>query len=319
MKGVLPLNSELKGLILIITAASLWGISGTVAKFLFNGEAVSPLALVQIRLFLSAVLLGLYLLITHPDSLRIKWSDLCYFAILGVFGMAMVQFTYLYTVSQANVAVAVFLQYLSPAIVAVYAVVFRWEKLGWNRAMALTLALGGSVLILTGSGLGTVVISYRGLISGLASAFFAAFYTLYAQKGAKKFGAWTTLTYSLGFGAFFWLLVAPPSLDQFGEYTTGDLLFFLYIAIFATIVPFGLYFKGLTYLHATKAIITSTLEPVMAAITAYLILGETMAPQQMLGGVLIVCAVVILATAQREAVPPLEQVAEPRKISGSTT
>lgn len=306
------MNSESKGLILIVTAATLWGISGTVAKYLFNGEAVNPLALVQIRLFLSAVLLGLYLLATDPASLRIKKGDIKYFAVLGVCGMAMVQFTYLYTVSQTNVAVAVFLQYLSPVLVAAYAVGFRREKLDLNRTMALVLALGGSIMILTGSGLGTLAVSRAGLISGLASAFFSAFYTLYAQGGAKRFGPWTTLTYSLGFGAIFWLAVAPPALTEFGEYSTSDLLFFLYIAVFATIVPFGLYFKGLTYMHATKAIITSTLEPVMAAVTAFLILGETMAPWQMLGGGLIIGAVVLLAMPKAAA---WYRVAKTEKIS----
>ncbi|WP_274378765.1 EamA family transporter [Desulforamulus profundi] len=59
-----------------------------------------------------------------------KKCDLLYLAVLGIGGIALNQFSYLYTISQTNVATAVFLQYLAPGIVAAYAFLFQGERWG---------------------------------------------------------------------------------------------------------------------------------------------------------------------------------------------
>ncbi|MEJ2366022.1 MAG: DMT family transporter, partial [Deltaproteobacteria bacterium] len=68
----------------------------------------------------------------------------------------------------------------------------------------------------------------------------------------------------------------------------------LYIAFLGTAVPFGLYFMGINYIRSTRAAITATLEPISAGFIAYLFLGETLAPLQVLGGILVIAAIVLL-------------------------
>jgi drug/metabolite transporter (DMT)-like permease len=63
------------------------------------------------------------------------------------------------------------------------------------------------------------------------------------------------------------------------------------------VVPFGLFISGLRFLPPTQASIVGTLEPVIAAVVAYLILGETLIPLQILGGALVLVGVVIVQTA----------------------
>ena len=79
---------------------------------------------------------------------------------------------------------------------------------------------------------------------------------------------------------------------------------FLYIAIFSTLIPFGLYFKGIERVRATRASITATWEPVVAGITAYFVLGEVLFPLQVLGGIGVIAAVVLLQMARETAAPP---------------
>jgi drug/metabolite transporter (DMT)-like permease len=79
---------------------------------------------------------------------------------------------------------------------------------------------------------------------------------------------------------------------------------FLYIAIFSTLIPFGLYFKGIERVRATRASITATWEPVVAGITAYLVLGEIMSPLQVMGGLGVIAAIVLLQVAKEKTSSP---------------
>ncbi len=53
-------QSRTKGLMLVIIGAMLWGISGTVAQYLFQKKGFSPEWLVVIRLLVSGIILLTY-------------------------------------------------------------------------------------------------------------------------------------------------------------------------------------------------------------------------------------------------------------------
>lgn len=63
-------KQNLKGFIFVITAAAMWGVSGTAAKFMFNNN-VSPFDLVQLRLAFSFLILFAYLLAADRKSLYV--------------------------------------------------------------------------------------------------------------------------------------------------------------------------------------------------------------------------------------------------------
>lgn len=292
-------TGEWRGFLLIVLAASLWGVAGTAAKHLFN-QQVSPFELVEVRLTLSFAFLFVYLAVVNRPLLKVSRADLPYLLVFGSCGVAAVQFTYLYTISQTNVATAVFLQYLAPMLVALYGMVFLKERPGLYKLLALFLAVGGGFLIVKGHPGGGLAVNPAGLTGGLASALTFAFYTLYGKKGLARLNSWTMLVYGFGAGALAWSLYIPPWQAAAGH-SLLTWLFFLYIAVFATILPFGFFFKGLQYLHPVKAGIISTLEPVVAAAVAWLVLQETLLPLQMLGGALVCVAVILVQAAPHQA------------------
>lgn len=285
------MHKQWYGYAAVIAAALLWGVGGAVAKFLFN-QAVSPFLLVKIRLLLSFTCLVILLLLYKPRLLHVPRRELPYFAVLGIGGMAMIQFFYFLTISLTNVATAVFLQYLAPVLIAVYTVV--WEKCVLSRCQTLAVAaatLGGLFIMLDQGG--SQAITVAGIISGLASALAAAFNTVYSRRAVREFQPITVLTYTCGFGALFWWC-AVPGLWEPGSLTLQHWLMFAYVVLFSTIIPFFLFFLGLRYLAATNVSVTSSLEPVIAAVAAYLALGEQMGGLQMLGAGLVVAAIVLL-------------------------
>lgn len=287
----MSVSKEWRGLLLVVLAASLWGVSGSVAKHIFN-QQVSPFDLTSIRLFFSFVVLFLYLAATNRSLLRISISDIPYFLTFGCFGVALVQFAYLFTISQTNVATAVFLEYLAPVLAALYGMVFLKERPHYFKILALFLAVGGGMFIVNGSPGGGLTVNRAGLISGLTSAAAFAFHSIYSKKGLARHNPWTVLTYGSAAGSLLWSFYLPPWQAMAGH-TVTNWLFFMYIVIFATILPYGFFIVSLKYLDPVKAGIISTLEPVIAAFVAWLFLHESFFPLQVLGGAL-VCAAVIM-------------------------
>jgi drug/metabolite transporter (DMT)-like permease len=70
--------------------------------------------------------------------------------------------------------------------------------------------------------------------------------------------------------------------------------FFFYLALIATVLPFGLYLASLRYLEPSRSSLTSMLEPVVATVVAWLWLSEVMSPLQLVGGVSVLASVLLL-------------------------
>ncbi|MDA8334072.1 MAG: EamA family transporter [Peptococcaceae bacterium] len=283
--------SSLLGFACVALAAVLWGAFGTMARFFFVNDVVGPLTLLEIRLILSFVLLFLYTALFRPALLRIRKADVLPLAIFGLGGLGAVQLFYLLTISQLNVATAVFLQYLAPVLIAVWNVLRHRQAPGRLALAAIILATLGGFLIMLGTHAQTSL-TMGGLITGLASALAFAFYSVYGKQVAYL-PPWTVLLYGLGFPLAAWSFVRPPWTALAGH---GPVAWaaFLYLAVFSTILPFGLYLKGLSLLTPLRAGLTATIEPVVAAGSAYLVLGETLHSLQTAGAALILGGVVLI-------------------------
>lgn len=290
----------------ILTAATLWGTAGTFAKYLFNSR-IPAYDLAQIRLTLSFVILLLVLACFNRKLLRVQPRDLRYLAVFGIAGLGMVQFTYLFTISLTNVATAVFLQYLAPALVLLFGLFTRTERLSFLKFLALLAAVIGGYLIVRGTAAG-FGLHPLGLASGLASAAAFAFYTIYGKHGLASHNSWTILAWGMAFGSAAWFLYQPPW-ALVPRYSPETWLAFAIFASVATVLPFGLYFQGLTRLTAFRTGLTSTIEPVVAAVTAFSFLGERLALLQVLGCTLVLLGVILIQlSAQVAPDQPLDPV-----------
>lgn len=300
-------KTEKTGYLYVLIGTTLWGVSSVVAKSLFM-IGLRPAELVQIRLTLATLTLLLILLILDRNRMIVSWRDLPYFLVLGFVGVAGVQFTYYYTISKIHVGPAVLIQYLSPVWISLYAFTFQKEPITKGKIAALLLALLGCYFTVGGYRMDLLRLNRIGVVSGLTSSLFFAFYALYGEKGLKKYDPWTLVLYGFGFGAVFYWMFTPPTKLMTEGYSFKIWMAFLYIAIFSTLIPFGLYFKGIEKVRATRASITATWEPVVAGITAYFVLGEVLSPLQVVGGVGVIAAIVLLQIAKEKAAPssPIE-------------
>ena len=138
-------------------AALMWAVSGPSAKYLFN-HGVTPFELVQLRLTIGVALLFLWLLARRPASLRIARRDIFYFAVLGITGLAMVQFTYLLTISKIKVAAAILHAIPGAVLIAVYLLLFARQTLTRMTMIAVFLC---HCWLLLGCWRRTISISFR--------------------------------------------------------------------------------------------------------------------------------------------------------------
>jgi drug/metabolite transporter (DMT)-like permease len=105
---------------------------------------------------------------------------------------------------------------------------------------------------------------------------------------------WTSLTYVLCATSLFWLFVNSPIEIINAHYTFEDWKIFFVISTVSILIPYIFYFYGLRYIQPSKAIITSTLEPVVAILSEWLFLNGTFTLTQSAGAFLVLTAIVLL-------------------------
>jgi drug/metabolite transporter (DMT)-like permease len=68
------------------------------------------------------------------------------------------------------------------------------------------------------------------------------------------------------------------------------------ISVVSTVAAVSLFFAGLKRVGPTTASILSTVEPVVTVILAFLVFGELLGALQLVGGGLVIAAVLVLAS-----------------------
>ncbi|CUU05068.1 Threonine/homoserine efflux transporter RhtA [Candidatus Kryptobacter tengchongensis] len=286
-------TGDLRGYLSIATATLFWGFSATIAKFLFKHE-VDLLTLVQMRSTLSFVVLFLILFALKREYVKISKSDIPRFALLGVIGIAGSNFTYYFTLNQINVATAIIMQYTAPVLVVLYAVLSGSERVTPVKIISTILSLVGCSLVVRIFDVQFLNLSKIGVISGVASALCWAFFNIYGKRISSRYNIWTNLTFGLMFAGLFWLFFNPPWKIFNSGYTLNDWLIFFAFAMISVLIPYFFYFNGLKHILSSSAIITSTLEPVIAIVSAWIIVGEKLSLIQIVGSVLVLKSVVLL-------------------------
>lgn len=275
-------------------AAFLWSTMGILGKLAYRYGA-TPLPLVTIRATIATLTLALVLKLIAPRLLHISRKDLLFFAFYGLFGVALNYTCYFYALKYTTVAVAVILLYLYPAIVTVMGALFFRERLDWVKWVALAAALAGCFLVVGGYNPSLLKVNLVGVLFGLGAGLTAAIATLSGKWAVGRYSPWTIVLYACGFGTFFLLLIWGQRLAEAVHYPPMAWLIIALIAWFPTLLAYMLFIASMRYIEASHASITATLEPVMAVALAYFILGETLESLQLLGGVMVLGAILMLS------------------------
>lgn len=276
----------------MFAAAVFWGTSATLARFVFRDRHVPPLTAVELRLLVAVVILGPWLAWRNPAALRVQRADWGYFLILGLFGVAAVQGTYYYAIATIGVGLAILLQYVAPALIIGFEAL-RGAAVRPPVIVAVVAALAGTALLVSGVDHGARTIPARGWLAGSGAAISFAFYILYSKRGLARYAPETVLFYTFLIAAVFWGCVTPLPRILTARYDAELWVMFLALGVFSTLVPFACFYAGLRRLPPAQAGIVATMEPVVAVLSAAVVLGEGLGAVQWLGAAMVLAAAVL--------------------------
>jgi Predicted permeases len=289
----------LRGFLLLLLAVLFWGGSAPLGKFLivtrFIVTRFDTLIIVQTRTSLAFVLLLIFFLLKDRSVFRIEFRDIWKFAMLGVLGVAITNYTYYYTVKEASVATAILVQYTAPVWIVLYSVlILKEDRLDHVTIISLVIALVGCYFAVTSGSMQSINLKGWAIITGPLSAFTFAYQVIGTKQLIKRYSIWTLLLYMFGFSAIFWLCVNPPWNVIAKHYNYSDWGILWMFAVVSILIPQMAFASGLKYLDASTAGIISVMEPVIAIVAAFLILGESLSVIQMSGGFMVLLAVGLL-------------------------
>ena len=278
------------GVFLILISGSAFGTLAVFARLAYE-DGVTPITLLFLR-FGIASLCMLFITLLRGIPIPRGWVllGLALMGGIGYVGQALSYFTALTLIPAGLVAL---LLYLYPAIVTILAVIILKERISKWKMIALLIALGGTVLTIGPTGGGHLL----GVIFGLSAAFIYSVYILVGSKITKQVTAVQSSTVVIVSAAIVsgGLMaiqgVALPA-TAFGWASV------IAIALISTILAIVTFFAGLERVGPTNASTFSTVEPAVTVVLAALVLGEAISFMRLVGGIMIILAVIILARSE---------------------
>lgn len=293
---------RIKGILLVIIGSMLWGISGTVAQFLFQEKGFSPEWLVVIRLLASGLILLSYTFIKNKEDIWQVWKSkntslsLIIFSVIGMLG---VQYTYFAAIKHGNAATATILQYLSPVIITCYLIIKNKKMPSLQEAVAILLAMFGTFLIITKGNLNTISISKLAIFWGISSALTSAFYTLHPRHLLATYGSAIVVGWGMLIGGIAFSFIHQPW-NFTGHWSITSILSVLFVVLFGTLIAFYCYLESLKYIQPTETSVLSSMEPLSAAFLSVLWLHVPLHITQWFGTACIIMTIIILSFAKNK-------------------
>ena len=273
------------GSLYVLCAAALWGLIGPLSKLSF-AAGMDTVEVAFWRTTLAWVLFAGQAIIRRET--RIAPRDLPVVAGFGVAGIAGLFGAYVVAVAAGGAALASVLLYTAPAWVALFSWLFLSEPMGGFKIAAVAATIAGVAGVSLGSGANGAVIDARAIGFGLLSGITYALYYIFGKYYLGRYKTPTLFLYALPVGS---LTLLP--FVHFTRPTWQGALPCLALAFFSTYGAYSIYYAGLRRLEATRAAVVATLEPVMAALLAYLMFGECFSALGYCGAGLIVGSVLL--------------------------
>ena len=307
---------------LVALAAALFAINGTVSKLVLS-SGLSSLRLVEFRCTGAAALLCLLALARDRAALRPTRGELGFLLAYGVLGVAMVQWLYFVAISRIPVSVALLIQFTAPVLIALWVRFVVRGPVAARTWPALGLVVAGLALVAqvwTGLAFDAV-----GLVAAVLAAAVLGAYYLLGEHGMRRRDARSLAACGFTLAALFWAVVLPWWTFPFGALGTpvhvvGGIvvpagLLVLWIVVLGTVLPFSLVLAGIRRIGPTRAGLIGTLEPVLAGIVAWGVLGEHLAAVQLGGAVVVLAGIVLAETARTPTEPAGEEEPSPAEVT----
>jgi len=304
---------------MVLTAALCFILNAGVSRVVLRA-GVDPGTLTTMRVSGAVlVLVAWAVLLRRPALHPPRGRGLVLVVVMGVVGVAGLQWTYFVAIDRLPVGLALLLEYTAPVLVALYARLVRREDVRPRAWAALGLSLLGLALVAQvwqGFTLDGV-----GVLGGLGAAVCFATYFLLGESGVSAEDPLTVVLWSFAVAAVLMNLVSPVTalepgllgasvslLGALSSWSAPVWVLLCWVVVLGTVTPFALELFALRVLPATAVVVVAMLEPVGVTALGWAWFAESLGPLQVLGAAAVVTGIVAAQTARRTPVldpPPL--------------
>ncbi len=264
-----------RAVLMLLATAILWSLGGLLIKWV----EWNPLAIAGMRSLIGAAVIAL----VFRKELRFTGS----FEQIGA-AVAYAGTVVLFVVANklTTAANAILLQYTAPVYVALFSPWFLGERARGNDWLNLAVILVG-MLLFFGDELS--LDGYLGNGVALASGFCFAWLTLFLRRHREE-----SAMSALVLGNLLAGLIGLPFMFQSMPDTMGWVGLLL-LGVVQLGLPYVMYALALRHVRAVEGILIPMIEPVLNPVWVFLLLGETPGPLALLGGTIILGAVLFRA------------------------
>jgi threonine/homoserine efflux transporter RhtA len=288
------------GVALATVGAIIFGVSATLVGFVI--EDIDPFQLASLRIAVAGLVLLPWAIVHRTAILRAPFLV----ALVGVLQIVLNGGLYI-AIDRIGVGPAVGLEFLAPILVV------TWDRVAGHAhprpltwAAVVTAVIGVALLVQIGD---LDSLDMVGLLAGLAAAVGLAIYLRLAQHTGAIVGGFPLAAGAITIGGAVGFVVARP----WSMSIPSDPVVIWSIVILGTIafaLPLSMEIAALSRVPARIIGVIITIEPVAAAITAWIFLDQLLEASQIVGLVLIVIAVGAVSLTASSSRPESAVIAE---------
>jgi len=285
---------RLIGIFLIVVAAASFATSPIFARIAYDAGA-NPNTFLFIRFAIAATIITLVMVFKG-----FQWPRgqlLVSLVLIGGVCFAGLNLSFYTALTLAPVNLVIVIAYMYPALVTLFSALFLKKPITKQQLSALFLTLVG-VVVTTGLDWGGQSL---GIVLAITTAVIYSVYFTFGSLSIRKAGpvpasAVIFISVTIVYGVIVTIqgFKLPTALSGW----TAIIL----CALFSTVFGIVCLYEGLKRIDPANTAMISTIEVIVAAALAILILGETMSLPKILGACLIISAVVILGKSEYKTV-----------------
>lgn len=293
------------GLWLVTVAAITWGTIGVAIQAIYNTDNTTSLFINLARMLIATpVLAAACWRVIGRAMFNIQRRDFWIMLLTGAL-LALSQAAYFVAIRYTGVTIATLLTIcIAPLLVTCLSVLLKFETLSRRIVITLICALAGSVLLVGfHSPEGKHDQLLLGTIFSLIAAVSYASVIICGRFLAADYHPLQVTALTFGVGTFVLVLINLAS-GMVTVHTMQGWLLLLYLGLVPTAFAYWIFQMGLRSVSATVASIVSMLDPLVAALLAWGLLGETLATTGIVGAGLLILSIFLLSGGRRESTPP---------------
>lgn len=290
----MKLNVKFKGYALAALAAAAYGTNPAFAVPLY-ADGLDAVSVLLFRYLFCLPLLALMALL-RGRSLRLRRVEIVPVAVLGIL-MALSSLTLFQAYNYMNSGVASTLLFIYPVLVAVMMSVFFHERFRVTTALCLVLMGCGLAMLMGGGGEGGM--SLWGCVLVFVSSLTYALYLVMTNVN-RTVAAVPTLTllfWQFLVGGVMYAIFGGGGITVPGH--SWGWLNLVALALLPSVISLGFTTEAIHCIGSTPTAIFGALEPVTAVVLSVCLLGQSLTPQEVGGGLLIVAATTLTVVADR--------------------